>query len=178
MFIRVKTLKTLQIYAVMLRLLSDIFPKLILYSWRTFRLLSPVLSGWISIMTVKAYWCHLFQEIYCSCSTCRSCMLTNEVFFSRCTPVEIPGRCYMLGYTTVLSLVYAEQSVQLTTHLFAYLCPPPTHTQTLGYRAWCLDMWWMAQTFIVIYIQRTNLTHKKKVTFWVKLVHLICIKLH
>ena len=58
-------LKTFKNYAVMLLLVSDIlvsdilvsdiFPMLILYSCRTFRLLSPVLSGWISIMTVKAY---------------------------------------------------------------------------------------------------------------------------
>jgi len=47
----------------MLRLLSDIIPMLILYSWRKFRLLSSVLSGWISIMTVKAYWCNLFHEV-------------------------------------------------------------------------------------------------------------------
>ena len=46
----------------MLRLVSDVFPMLILYSWRTFMLLSPVLSGWIS-MTVKAYWCHPIDEI-------------------------------------------------------------------------------------------------------------------
>ena len=32
MYISVKTLKTLKIYAVMLRLLSDIFPMLILYT--------------------------------------------------------------------------------------------------------------------------------------------------
>jgi len=37
----------------MLRLVSDIFPMLISYSWRTFRLLSAVLSGWISMLTVK-----------------------------------------------------------------------------------------------------------------------------
>ena len=36
-------------------LVSDIFPMLILYSAPTFGFLSPVLNGWISIMTVKAY---------------------------------------------------------------------------------------------------------------------------
>jgi len=51
MYISVKTIKN---YAVMLRSVSDIIPMLILYSWRTFRLLSPVLSGRISGMTVKA----------------------------------------------------------------------------------------------------------------------------
>jgi len=45
-YISVKKLKTLKNYAVMLRLLSDTIPMLILYSWRTFRLLSPVSSGW------------------------------------------------------------------------------------------------------------------------------------
>ena len=64
----------------MLHLLSDIFPMLTLYSWWTFRLLSPVLSGWISVMRVKAYWSHLFLEVYCSCATCCSCMLTNVGF--------------------------------------------------------------------------------------------------
>jgi len=58
-YINVNTLKN---YAVMLRLLSDIIPMLILHYWRTFRLLSTVLSGWISILTVKVYWCHLFHE--------------------------------------------------------------------------------------------------------------------
>jgi len=36
-------------------MVSYIFPMLILYSLPIFRLLSPVLSGWISIMTVKVY---------------------------------------------------------------------------------------------------------------------------
>jgi hypothetical protein len=49
--------------------------------------------------------------------------------------------------------------------------------QTLGYKAWCLGMWWIAQNFIVICTQWTNLTHNREVTFWVMLVHLICIKL-
>ena len=44
MYISVKTLKTLKNYAVMLRLVSDIFPMLILYSWQTFRLLSLISS--------------------------------------------------------------------------------------------------------------------------------------
>ena len=39
----------------MLRFVSDVFPKLMLYSWRTYRLLSPLLSGWISILILKAY---------------------------------------------------------------------------------------------------------------------------
>jgi len=51
MYISVKTIKN---YAVILRLFSDIVPMLI-YSGRTFRLLSPVSSGWISVMAVKAY---------------------------------------------------------------------------------------------------------------------------
>jgi len=72
----------------MLRLVSDIFPMLILYSWKTFRLLSPVLSGWISIMTVKEYWYHLFHEVYCSCATCRCwlcwlCSLCHVVYQKR-----------------------------------------------------------------------------------------------
>ena len=46
----------------MLLLVSDIIPMLILYSSQTIRLLSPFLSGWISVMTAKAYWCHLFHE--------------------------------------------------------------------------------------------------------------------
>jgi len=62
MYISFKTLKTLKNYAVMLHLLCDIILMLILYSWRTFRLLSPMLSGWISIMTVKVYWYNLFHE--------------------------------------------------------------------------------------------------------------------
>jgi len=45
----------------MLRSVSDVFPMLMLCSWRTFRLLSPMLSGRISILTVKAYRCHLFR---------------------------------------------------------------------------------------------------------------------
>jgi len=61
----------------MLRLVSYSFPLSMLYSWRTFRLLSPVLSGCISIMTRKACWCHLFHEVYCCCATCRSCMLCS-----------------------------------------------------------------------------------------------------
>jgi len=59
----------------MLHLVSDIFPMVMLYSWWTLQLLSPVLSGWISVMTVKAYWSHLFLEVYYSYATC-SCMLT------------------------------------------------------------------------------------------------------
>jgi len=55
-------------------MVSYIFPMLILYSLPIFRLLSPVLSGWISIMTVKVYWCHILHEVNCSCTTCRSCM--------------------------------------------------------------------------------------------------------
>jgi len=84
----------------MLRLLSDIFPMLILYSWRTFRLLSPVLGGLISIMTVKAYWCHLFHEVYCSCATCRSymlCGLCHVVYQKKFLFVwreRKPTRCY------------------------------------------------------------------------------------
>ena len=58
-----KGLKNIKNYAVMLCLVSDIFPLLILYSWWNFRLLSPVLSGWISILTVKVCWCHLFHEV-------------------------------------------------------------------------------------------------------------------
>jgi len=46
-YISVKTLKTLKNYAVMLQLVSDFLPMLILYSRRTSRLLSQVLSGWI-----------------------------------------------------------------------------------------------------------------------------------
>jgi len=52
----------------MLRVVSDVFPTLMSYSWRTFRLPSRVLSVWISILTVKAYGCHLFREAYCSCA--------------------------------------------------------------------------------------------------------------
>jgi len=36
------------------------FLMLMLHSWRTFRLLSPVLSGWFYILTVKAFW-YLFH---------------------------------------------------------------------------------------------------------------------
>ena len=75
MCISVKTLKTLIKLGSNVAL-GDIFPMLILHSWQTFRLLSPVLSGWISIMTVKAYWCHLFHKVCCSCATCHSCMLS------------------------------------------------------------------------------------------------------
>jgi len=39
----------------MLRLVSDVLPTLMLYASRTFRLVSPVLSGWISILTVKSF---------------------------------------------------------------------------------------------------------------------------
>jgi len=38
----------------MLHLLSDVFPMLMLCSWRTFMLLSPVLSAWISLLTHKS----------------------------------------------------------------------------------------------------------------------------
>jgi len=55
--------------------------------------------------------------------------------------------------------------------------PPPKKKKTLGYKAWCLGMWWIAQNFIVICTQCTDLTHKRQVTFWVMLVHLICIQL-
>ena len=58
----------------MLRLVSDVFLMLMLCSWRTFMLLSPVLNGWISVMTVTAYLRRLFHEVYCSYATCRSCM--------------------------------------------------------------------------------------------------------
>jgi len=47
----------------MLRLVSDVFPTLMLYSWRTFRLLSPVLSGWISILTWHQYTFNVSIEI-------------------------------------------------------------------------------------------------------------------
>jgi len=65
-----------------LSLVSDVFPTLMLYFWRTFRLLSTVLSGWISILTVKAYGCHLFRKVYCSCATCGSCICV--VFVTLC----------------------------------------------------------------------------------------------
>jgi len=59
-----------------------------------------VLSGWISILTVKAYGCHLFREMYCSCATCRSCTLTM-LSLSHCISEEIPDRCYMLRLVAV-----------------------------------------------------------------------------
>jgi len=108
----------------MLCLVSDIIRMLILYSWRTFRLLSPVSSGWISIMTVKAYWCHLFHEVYCSCATCRSCMLTVWSL-SRCISEEIPVRCSMLGLVAVYYI-----RVALVLHLMSFwlLCWFPRYT--------------------------------------------------
>jgi len=63
-----------------LRLVSDVFPTLMSYILLTVRLLSLVLSGWISILTVKAYGCHLFREVYCSYATCRSCILCHIVY--------------------------------------------------------------------------------------------------
>jgi len=55
-YIYVKTLKTFKkVYVLMLCLVSDIIPIFMLYSWRNFGLLCPVSSGWISVMTVKAY---------------------------------------------------------------------------------------------------------------------------
>jgi len=33
-----------------------------------------VLSGWFSILTEKAYGCHLLREVYRSCTTCGSCI--------------------------------------------------------------------------------------------------------
>jgi len=83
-----------------LRLVSDVFPTLMLYSWRTSRLLSPLMSGWISILTVKAYGCHLFREVYCSCATCHSCTLAM-LSLSHCISEEIPVRCYMLRFVAV-----------------------------------------------------------------------------
>ena len=61
MYISVNMLKNIKNYAVMLRSVSDIFPMLMLCSWRTFSLLSPVLIGRISIVTVMAYLRRLFR---------------------------------------------------------------------------------------------------------------------
>ena len=65
----------------MLRLVRDIFPVLILYSWWNFRLLYPVLYGWIYIMTVKSYWCHLFHEsyVYCAVHHCVSRRIKDQL---------------------------------------------------------------------------------------------------
>jgi hypothetical protein len=63
-------------------------------------LLSPVLNGSISILTVKAYRCNIFREVYCSCATCRSCVLTVQSE-SHCIPGEILVRCYMLWLVSV-----------------------------------------------------------------------------
>jgi len=73
--------KNIKNYAVMLRLVSDVFPTLVVHSWRTFRLLSPVLSGWVSILTMKAYECHLFREVYCSSFGVTVWVRTNLMIF-------------------------------------------------------------------------------------------------
>ena len=79
-----------------------------------FRLLSPVLSGWIFIMIVTTYGCHLFREVYCFCATCRLCMVTVWSL-SHCISEEIPVRCYPLS---LVAVYYIRVALVLASDIF------------------------------------------------------------
>jgi len=66
----------------MLRLVSDVFPMLMLYSWRTFRLLSPVLSGWI-YTDGEGVWMSFIALVQLVLHVCWLCSVCHIVYQKR-----------------------------------------------------------------------------------------------